>query len=92
MNISLSPEQEKFIDLQIKSGGYSSPDEVIAQALQLLEENYNLSVKQRLEELREKIASANEQIANGQLTDGEIVCAKIQEKIRLLSAKAQLKA
>lgn len=85
MNISLTPEQEKFIDLQIKSGSYSSPDEVIAQALQLLEENYHLLVEQRLEELRQKIASANEQIANGQLTDGEIVFTRIQEKIRLLS-------
>jgi antitoxin ParD1/3/4 len=85
MNISLTPEQEKFVDLQIKSGGYSSPDEVIAQALQLLEENYHLLVEQRLEELRQKIASANEQIANGQLTDGEIVFTRIQEKIRLLS-------
>jgi antitoxin ParD1/3/4 len=91
MNISLTPEQEKFIDLQIKSGSYSSPDEVIAQALQLLEENYHQSVEQRLEELRQKIASANEQIANGQLTDGEIVFTRIQEKIRLLS-EAQLKA
>jgi len=85
MNISLTPEQEKFIDLQIKSGGYSSGDEVIAQALQLLEENYRQSVEQRLEELRQKIASATEQIAKGQLTDGEIVFARIQEKICLLS-------
>ena len=85
MNISLTPEQEKFINLQIKSGSYSYPDEVIAQALQLLQENYRNSVEQRLEELQQKIASATEQITKGQLTDGEIVFARIQEKIRLLS-------
>ena len=85
MNISLTPEQEKFIDLQIKNGGYSSADEVIAQALQLLQESYRNSVEQRLEELQQKIASATEQITKGQLTDGEIVFARIQDKIRLLS-------
>jgi antitoxin ParD1/3/4 len=37
--------------------------------------------EQRLEELRQKIGVGNEQIARGQVTDGEIVFAHIQEKI-----------
>ncbi len=51
-------------------------DEVISEAFRLLEER-----EHRLEELRQKIAVGTEQIARGQVTDGEIVFSRIQEKI-----------
>ncbi|MEM8721160.1 MAG: GUN4 domain-containing protein [Cyanobacteria bacterium P01_G01_bin.39] len=38
MNISLSPELEQFIQQQIQSGKYSSPDEVFTEALDLLKQ------------------------------------------------------
>ena len=76
MNISLKPEYEQFIRSQIETGNYTSADEVIDQAFQLL-----LERERRLAELRQKVAVATEQIANGQVTDGGAVFAKLQAKI-----------
>lgn len=49
MNIALKPKYEEFIRSQIQSGKYSSPEEVIGEAIALLRER-----EQRLEELRQK--------------------------------------
>jgi len=46
---------------------------------------YRALEQKRLEELRLKIASGTEQIARGQVTDGEVVLARLQEKISLIS-------
>jgi antitoxin ParD1/3/4 len=84
MNIYLKPEQEQFIQEQLKTGRYNTADEVIAEAFRLLKERETIN-QRRLEELRQKIASGTEQIAKGQVTDGEVVFAKLQEKIRSIS-------
>ncbi|MEG4576269.1 type II toxin-antitoxin system ParD family antitoxin [Microcoleus sp. N3A4] len=76
MNIVLKPEYEEFIQSQIQSGKYGSAEELIGEAIALLRER-----KQCIEELRQKIAVGTAQIAKGQVTDGELVFAKIQEKI-----------
>ncbi|NJK73996.1 MAG: type II toxin-antitoxin system ParD family antitoxin [Oscillatoriales cyanobacterium RU_3_3] len=82
MNITLTPEQEKYVRSQLEGGKYNSVEQLISKALQLLEEQNRASAEQkRLEELRLKIASGTEQIARGQVTDGEIVFARLQEKI-----------
>jgi antitoxin ParD1/3/4 len=44
--------------------------------LQLLQER-----EQRIEELRQKIALGTEQMPKGQVTDGEVVFARLQAKI-----------
>jgi antitoxin ParD1/3/4 len=75
MNISLKPEHEQFIKSQIENGKFTNVDEVISEAFKLLE------AQSRLEELRQKIVIGTQQIANGQVTDGEIVFARLQEKI-----------
>ena len=76
MNIVLKPEYEEFIRSQIQSGKYGSAEELIGEAIALLRER-----KQRIDELRQKIAVGSAQIAKGQVTDGELVFARIQEKI-----------
>ncbi|MGL5835950.1 MAG: type II toxin-antitoxin system ParD family antitoxin [Waterburya sp.] len=76
MNIKLKPEQEKFIQDKIASGEYNNADDVITEAFKLLEIR-----EKKLKELQAKIAIGTEQIANGQLTDGEQVFARLQEKI-----------
>lgn len=80
MDITLKPEQAEFLRSQLASGRYRTSDEVIDEALKLLEQR-----EQRLEELRQKVAIGTEQIQNGQVTDGETVFANLQEKIRRLS-------
>ncbi|BAZ00298.1 hypothetical protein NIES37_42870 [Tolypothrix tenuis PCC 7101] len=83
MNVNLKPEYEQFIQAQIASGQFNSIDEVMNEAIKLLEIQVN-----RLEKLRHKIALGTEQIANGQVTDGEIVFARLQEKIRVITEES----
>ncbi|MGL5805746.1 MAG: ribbon-helix-helix domain-containing protein [Xenococcaceae cyanobacterium] len=82
MDITLKTEQEKFIQSQIQKGRYETVEQVIIEALKLLEEKNSQADEIRIEELRQKIAEVSEQIAKGQLTDGEIVFEKLQEKLR----------
>lgn len=38
MNVSLTPEQEKFVSAKVESGRYNSASEVVREALRLLED------------------------------------------------------
>ena len=80
MNIQLKPEQEKFIQDKIDSGAYSNADDVIAEAFMLLEKREN-----KLKELQDKITVGTEQVANGQLTDGEEVFNRLQDRIKRIA-------
>ncbi|MEH2157246.1 type II toxin-antitoxin system ParD family antitoxin [Nostoc sp.] len=83
MYIQIKPELEQFIQAQLASGRFTNADDVINEAFKLLQER-----EQRLEELRQKIAVGTEQIAKGQVTDGEVVFARFQEKIRLIAEES----
>ncbi|BCL35340.1 type II toxin-antitoxin system ParD family antitoxin [Nostoc sp. MS1] len=80
MYIQIKPELEQFIQAQLASGRFASADDVINEAFKLLQDR-----EQRLEELWQKIVVGTEQIAAGQVTDGEVVFARLQEKIRLIA-------
>lgn len=80
MDVSLKPEYARFIQSQIEQGRFQSVDDAINEAIQLLEAR-----ERQLEELRQKIAVGTEQIAKGQVTDGEIVFARLQEKINRIA-------
>lgn len=80
MNIQLKPEQEKFIQEKIASGEYSNADDVISQAFKLLEAR-----ERKIKELKDKIAVGTEQIAKGQVTDGEIIFERLQKKINRIA-------
>ena len=80
MTIQLKPEQEKFIQEKIASGEYSNADDVISQAFKLLEVR-----ERKIKELKDKIAVGTEQIAKGQVTDGEKVFERLQEKINRIA-------
>ena len=84
MNITLKPEFEQFIQAQLAAGRYPTLDDLVGEALALL-----VQQEQRLDELRHKIAVGTEQIRNGQLTDGEVVFSRLQEKLgRMTQADA----
>lgn len=85
MYVSLPQEQEQFIQEQLRKGKYSNADDVIRDALKLLEERQLQENKKRLEELRQQIAIGTEQIARGQVVDGEVVFDRLREKIRSFS-------
>ena len=69
MNIILNSEQEQFIQAEIKNGRYETVEQVISEALKLLEEYNRQRDEMRLEELRQKIAVGTEQIKKGQVTE-----------------------
>ncbi len=52
--VSLTPRLEEFIQSEVKSGRYSSPSEVVREALRLLEEKKQLH-RERVEELSKAI-------------------------------------
>ena len=80
MNISLTPEQEQFIQEKINSGKYETADELISEAFRLLEER-DKHYEKWVEETRKKVAIGIEQAEKGQVTDGRVVIAKLREKI-----------
>lgn len=80
MNISLTQEQEQFLEEQLKSGKYSTVDEVIAQAFRLLEEDER-HYQNWVEETRKKVAIGIEQADKGQLTDGKVAINRLREKL-----------
>ena len=89
MKVALEPEQEQFVKLQIHRGRYATAEQVISSALKLLEESQRQKDEKRLEELRQKIAVGTEQIQRGQVTDGEVVFARMQDKIRKIVESEQ---
>ncbi|MBC6472665.1 MAG: type II toxin-antitoxin system ParD family antitoxin [Hormoscilla sp. GM102CHS1] len=82
MTLSLRPETERAIASRVESGRYSTPDEVVLEALRLLSERDRADDERRLQELRSKIAIGTEQIDRGQVTDGNIVLDRLIEKIK----------
>ncbi|MGM3307344.1 ribbon-helix-helix domain-containing protein [Anabaena sp. WFMT] len=80
MNIQIQPELEQIIEAQIATGRYANPEEVISKALKLLlewEKGYQLWV----EETREKVDVAIEQLDRGEGIDGEVVIEQLRDKL-----------
>jgi antitoxin ParD1/3/4 len=88
MNLTLKPELTEFIQQEILTGKYASPDEAIEAALNLLKsksatDRAQLTLRERLAtELREKIDSAAAQLDNGEGLNSEDVLAGLRAKLR----------
>lgn len=53
MNVSLTPELERFVNAKVDSGRYNSASEVVREALRLLEEHEHARATQQAEFNRE---------------------------------------
>ncbi len=78
MDITLTPEQDQFVHLEITSGRYGSANEVVGEALRLLEGEkvrraHELAAFQ--EELQERLDSLD----RGEGIPGEVVEAQMRE-------------
>jgi antitoxin ParD1/3/4 len=82
LNVSLTPELERFIESRVASGRYQTASEVIREGLRLLEEREQTR-EAALEELRAQLRRGVEQADRGELLDGGAVF----EEIRQLSAR-----
>ncbi len=77
MNVSLTPELEKFIDGKVESGFYNNASEVIREGLRLLKEHDEVRLK-----WREQIERGWLQAQAGELVDGPGAMATIKDRLR----------
>jgi antitoxin ParD1/3/4 len=78
MNISLTPELEKFIAAKVKSGMYQTASEVVRDALRLLDEDGKLREAQ-LKQMRDHIAKGLAQAEAGETVSAEEVWRRVRE-------------
>ena len=82
MTIALKPEQQRVIDLAVRSGAYRNPGEVLDQALEIIREQ--LDLEDWMFEQREAIAAHIErgfaQAERGELLDGDAAVEMLREQ------------
>jgi len=89
MNVSLTPELEKFIHDTVANGRYNSASEVVRASLRILEEEERWRTL-----VKEKLALGLEDFAAGRVVDGETAMRRIRTaaQSRTQSKKAARKA
>jgi antitoxin ParD1/3/4 len=68
MNVSLTPELEKFVSAKMESGRYNSASEVVREGLPLLEE-YDQTKAARLAEFNQELGRRLDALDRGQHID-----------------------
>ena len=75
MNVSLTPELEKFVSAKVGSGRYNSASEVVREALRLLEEHDSARAAQ-LAEFNEELGRRLGALDRGETVDPATAPAK----------------
>ncbi len=76
INVSLTPEFEKFVEAEVASGRYQSASEVFREGLRLLQDREEKR-KAALEEVRRKVRQGLDAAKRGEVFDGEEVLCEI---------------
>lgn len=79
MNVSLTPELEKFVTDKVASGRYTSASEVIREALRLLEREEK-SRKEQLDEFNRELQARLDGLDRGERVTGEEVREHFRRK------------
>jgi Arc/MetJ-type ribon-helix-helix transcriptional regulator len=82
MSIDLKPEQQRVIDLAVRSGAYRDTDEVLDQAFEIIREQLDLEgwmVAQR-EAIAAHIATGFAQAERGELIDGDAAIEMLRQR------------
>ena len=77
MNVSLTPELERFVQTKVDSGLYNNASEVVREGLRLLKENDEVR-----RTWREQIERGWAQAQAGQLADGPNAISEMKERLR----------
>ncbi len=82
MEIAVSPDLEQIVREKVESGHYSSTDEVLREALQLLDDRDRLRAW-KLEELRKEVMVGIQQAEKGLVAplDMDAVREKVAERL-----------
>ena len=81
MSISLTPDQESFVQAKLQAGKYRSVEEILEIALRLLDE-YDRSEAEWVEDVRVKIDAAIEASNHTTPVDGETFINGILERFQ----------
>jgi antitoxin ParD1/3/4 len=87
MNIILKPEQEQLIQAKVNSGKYTTVEQVVTEALQLLDER-DKHYQKWVEDTRKKVAIGLEQLDRGEGIDVQTVINKLKTKVCQAREKA----
>jgi antitoxin ParD1/3/4 len=79
MNVSLTPELEKFVSTKVGSGRYNSASEVVREALRLLEEHDRARAGQ-LAEFNQELGRRLASLDRGEKVDQAESRAKLERK------------
>jgi antitoxin ParD1/3/4 len=79
MNVSLTPELEKFVASKVDSGRYTSASEVVREALRLLVEQ-DQSRASQLDAFNKELAHRLASLDRGEYVDPEVVRESIRKK------------
>jgi antitoxin ParD1/3/4 len=95
LNVSLTTKLQKYVRSKVKSGRYESASEVIRESLRALQERERATEK-FWTDVRDKVAIARRQVADGQTRDGaqamdEILTELDGEPMRSHKAKKKVR-
>jgi antitoxin ParD1/3/4 len=80
VNISLTPELDKFLQSRVKSGRYQTASEVVREALRLLE-RHEREREEVFEQLKKKLQRGAAEAERGELLDGAEVFEELREML-----------
>jgi len=81
MNVSLTPELEKFVSAKVSAGRYNSASEVVREALRLLEESDRVRAHQ-LKEFNQELGNRLLALDVEDKVDPSVTQARLQNKSR----------
>ncbi|HEY7089406.1 MAG TPA: type II toxin-antitoxin system ParD family antitoxin [Tepidisphaeraceae bacterium] len=87
LNVSLTPQLEKFVESCVAAGRYQTASEVVREGLRLLE-NQERERKTALKELRAKLRRGAAQADRGELADGEAFIDELLGRLGRKSGKS----
>ena len=85
MNISLTPELEKFVEKEVKSGLYQTASEVIRAGLRRLKEDQDARLPKApktLTELEAQLLQSIDRLDRGEGIHGEQVFRRLRKRIK----------
>jgi antitoxin ParD1/3/4 len=85
MNISLTPELEKFVEKEVKSGLYQTASEVIRAGLRRLKQDQDVRLPKSpktLAELEAQLLQSIDRLDRGEGIDGEQVFRRLRKRIK----------
>ena len=79
MNLTLTPEQQDFIQQELAIGSYASATDLLADALQLLAQRRRYD--QWAQDVQDKVAIGAAELERGEGVDGETAIAALRARL-----------